>query len=137
MALQARADAVKTTPPLTQVTKRGFVSRLGNRLVFEDEDQGPVPTKSSITIGDKDNKVQIVVDKKNGEIKILCDSTTPPSKIVIEQTGPGGSIAVKATGNISLEASPQGKVSIKGGAGVSIDGSPGTVEIKGSVIKLN
>jgi phage protein D len=131
------ADAVKTTPPLTQVTKRGFVSRLGNRLVFEDEDQGPVPTKSSITMGDKDNKVQIVVDKKNGEIKILCDSTAPPSKIVIEQTGPGGSISVKATGNISLEASPQGKVSIKGGAGVSIDGSPGTVEIKGSVIKLN
>ncbi|HUP71612.1 MAG TPA: phage baseplate assembly protein V [Acidimicrobiales bacterium] len=131
------ADAVKTTPPLTQVTKRGFVSRLGNRLVFEDEDQGPVPTKSSITIGDKDNKVQIVVDKKNGEIKILCDSTAPPSKIVIEQSGPGGSISVKATGNISLEASPQGKVSIKGGAGVSIDGSPGTVEIKGSVIKLN
>ena len=131
------ADAVKTTPPLTQVTKRGFVSRLGNRLVFEDEDQGPVATKSSITIGDKDNKVQIVVDKKNGEIKILCDSTAPPSKIVIEQKGPGGSISVKATGNISLEASPQGKVSIKGGAGVSIDGSPGTVEIKGSVIKLN
>ena len=81
--------------------------------------------------------MQIVVDKKNGEIKILCDSTTPPSKIVIEQSGPGGSIAVKATGNISLEASPQGKVSIKGGAGVSIDGSPGTVEIKGSIIKLN
>jgi hypothetical protein len=129
--------AVKTTPPLSQVTKRGFVSRLGNRLVFEDEDQGPVATKSSITIGDKDNKVQIVVDKKNGEIKILCDSTAPPSKIVIEQSGPGGSISVKATGNISLEASPQGKVSIKGGAGVSIDGSPGMVEIKGSVIKLN
>ncbi|MEO5841409.1 MAG: phage baseplate assembly protein V [Acidimicrobiales bacterium] len=131
------SEAVKTAGPLTQVAKRGFVSRLGNRLVFEDEDQGPVPTKSSITIGDKDNKVQIVVDKKNGEIKILCDSTTPPSKIVIEQSGPGGSISVKATGNISLEASPQGKVSIKGGAGVSIDGSPGMVEIKGSVIKLN
>jgi phage protein D len=131
------SGAIKTAGPLTQVAKRGFVSRLGNRLVFDDEDQGPVPTKSSITLGDKDEKVQIVIDKKNGEIKILCDSTTPPSKIVIEQTGPGGSIAVKATGNISLEASAQGKVSIKGGAGVSIDGSPGTVEIKGSVIKLN
>jgi phage protein D len=129
--------AVKQTAPLTQVTKRGFVSRLGNRIVFEDEDQGPVPTKSSITIGDKDAKVQIVVDKKNGEIRIVCDSTTPPSKIVIEQKGMGGSISVKADGNISLEASPQGRVSIKGGAGVAIDGGPGTVEIKGSVIKLN
>jgi phage protein D len=129
--------AVKQTPPLTQVTKRGFVSRLGNRIVFQDEDQGPVPTKSSITIGDKDEKVQIVVDKKNGEIKILCDSSTPPSKIVIQQTGMGGSISVKADGNISLESSAQGRVSIKGGAGVAIDGGPGTVEIKGSVIKLN
>ena len=131
------ADAIKATPPLTQVTKRGFVSRLGNRLVFEDEDQGPVTTKSSITIGDKDDKVQIVVDKKKGEIRISCDSMSPASKIVIEQKGPGGSIAVTADGNISLEASPQGKVSIKGGAGVTIDGSPGTVEIKGSIIKLN
>ena len=130
-------SAVKTTPPLTQVTKRGFVSRLGNRLVFEDEDQGPIPTKSSITIGDKDNKVQMVVDKKNGEIKIMCDSTAPPAKIVIQQSGPGGSISVKADGNISLEATAPGKVSIKGGAGVSIDGGPGTVEIKGSIIKLN
>jgi phage protein D len=129
--------AVKTTGPLTQVTKRGFVSRLGNRVVFEDEDQGPVPTKSSITIGDKDDRVQIVVDKKNGEIKIACDSMTPAAKIVIEQRGMGGSISIKADGNISLEASPQGNVSIKGGAGVSIDGGPGTVEIKGSIIKLN
>ena len=131
------SDAVKKAGPLTQVAKRGFVSRLGNRLVFEDEDQGPVPTKSSITIGDKDEKVQIVVDKKNGEIKILCDSTTPPAKIVIQQSGPGGSISVKAAGDISLEAAAPGKVSIKGGAGVSIDGGPGTVEIKGSIIKLN
>jgi hypothetical protein len=131
------SDAIKTTPPLSQVTKRGFVSRLGNRLVFEDEEQGPMTSKSSITIGDKDDKVQIVIDKKKGEIKISCDSTSPASKIVIEQVGMGGSISVKADGNISLEASAQGKVSIKGGAGVAIDGSPGTVEIKGSIIKLN
>ena len=130
-------DAIKTTPPLSQVTKRGFVSRLGNRLVFEDEEQGPIAAKSSITIGDKDAKVQIVIDKKSGEIKILCDSTMPASKIVIEQKGMGGSISVKADGNISLEAAAAGKVSIKGGAGVAIDGSPGTVEIKGSIIKLN
>jgi phage protein D len=129
--------AVKATGMLSQVANRGFVSRLGNRIVFEDEDQGPLVTKSSITIGDKDGKVQILVDKKNGTIDIVCDASTPPSKISIAQKGMGGSISVKADGNISLEASPQGKISIKAGAGVSIDGSPGTVEIKGSIVKLN
>jgi len=46
-------------------------------------------------------------------------------------------LALTFAAAIALEASAQGKVSIKGGAGVAIDGSPGTVEIKGSVIKLN
>ncbi|HEV8297985.1 MAG TPA: phage baseplate assembly protein V [Acidimicrobiales bacterium] len=131
------AGAVKTTPPLSQVTTRGFVSRLGNRIVFEDEDQGPVATKSSILIGDKDQKVKILVDKKNGEITIVCDSKMPAGKISIEQRGIGGSVTIKSEGNITLDASAQGKVSIKGGAGVSIEGSPGTVEITGSVVKLN
>jgi uncharacterized protein involved in type VI secretion and phage assembly len=129
--------AIKATGPVSQVATRGFVSRLGNRLVFADEDQGPIVTTSSITLGDKDGEVQIVIDKKNGEIKISCGPSTTAARISIEQHGPGGRISVKADGNISLEASPAGSVSIKGGAGISIDASPGMVEIKGSVIKLN
>jgi phage protein D len=131
------SGAIATTGPMSQVAKRGFVSRLGNRLVFEDEDQGPLVKTSSITLGDKDGSVQIVLDKKSGEVRISCGPSTTAAKISIEQHGPGGSISIKADGNISLEASSAGMVSIKGGAGVSIDGSPGAVEIKGSVIKLN
>lgn len=134
------AGAVKATGPFAQVVKRGIVSRLGNRIVFEDDEpapDAPVPTASSITISDRDGKLKIVLDKATGELTILCDSSLPPAAISIEQKGQGGSINVKSAGDITLEATAPGAVTVKGGAGVTIDGRPGIVEIKGSMIKLN
>jgi len=132
--------AVKASGPFVQVVQKGIVSRLGNRLVFEDEEpapDAPMPTTSAITLSDKDGKVKIALDVKSGEITILCDSSTPPSKITIEQKGTGGSVTVKSAGDLTLEAAKPGKVTINGGAGVSIDGGMGEVAIKGSMIRLN
>jgi phage protein D len=136
------SGAVKAQGMSAQVVKHGIVSRLGNQIVFADDE--PVPdspppavTESSITISDKDGKMVILLDKKNGEIQILCDSMTPPGKITIEQKGTGGEISIKAAGNVSIEAAAPGQLSLKGGMGVSIDGGSGMVELKGSMVKLN
>jgi phage protein D len=136
------SSAVKVQGLTAQVVKHGLVSRLGNQIVFEDDEpmpDSPPPsvTASSITIGDKDSKLVILIDKKSGEIQITCDSTMPPGKITIEQKGTGGSISVKAAGDVSIEAAAPGKLSLKGGTGVSLDGGAGMVELKGSMVKLN
>ena len=121
------SGAVKTQGPLAQVVKHGIVSRLGNQIVFEDDEpmpDSPPPsvTASSITISDKDGKVKVVLDKKSGEITILCDSTLPPAKINIEQKGTGGSI----TRGLRRRHHHRGQgarasSTLKGGLGVEID----------------
>ncbi len=132
------SSAVAGSGPMAHVAQRGIVTPTGNRIIFDDDQlpAAPLPTKSAITISDKDGKMTIVVDKKNGEIQITADSTMPPSKISIEQKGTGGQISVKAAGDVSIEAAAPGQLSLKGGAGVSIDAGPGLVEVKGSMIKL-
>jgi phage protein D len=136
------SSAVKAQGLTAQVVKHGIVSRLGNQIVFEDDEpmpDSPPPsvTASSITIADKDKKVMVFLDKKSGEIQITCDSMTPPGKITIEQKGTGGSISVKAAGDVTIEAAAPGKLTLKGGTGVSLDGGAGMVELKGSMVKLN
>ncbi len=136
------SSAVKAQGLTAQVVKHGLVSRLGNQIVFDDDEpmpDSPPPsvTASSITIADKDKKVMVFIDKKSGEIQITCDSTMPPGKITIEQKGTGGSISVKAAGDVSIEAAAPGKLSLKGGTGVSVDAGAGMVELKGSMVKLN
>ena len=137
-------EAVKTSGPLAQVVKHGIVSRLGNQIVFEDDEPmpdspPPAVTASSITISDKEGKVKVVLDKKSGEITILCDSMTPPGKINVEQKGTGGSISVTSAGDITIEAKAPGKLTLKGGLGVEITGgAPGGVKIDGKpTIALN
>jgi hypothetical protein len=136
------SSAVKAQGLTAQVVKHGFVSRLGNQIVFDDDEPmpgSPPPsvTASSITIADKDEKIKIFIDKKSGEIQITCDSTMPPGKITIEQKGTGGSISVKAAGDVTIEAAAPGKLTLKGGTGVSVDAGAGMVELKGSMVKLN
>lgn len=127
-------DAVKAQGMSAQVVKHGIVSRLGNKLVFDDDEptpNSPPPsvTASSVLLSDADEKVKVLLDKKSGELHIVCDSATPPGKIIIEQKGTGGSITVKAEGNLSLEAGSAGKVSIKGGLGVTLESGSNKVEL--------
>lgn len=126
-------DAVHAIGPLAEVVKRGFVSRLGHRLVFDDDRLG---MRSGITLSDADGKVAIVLDKAMGSITITCDSQAPPAEITIEQKGVGGSISITSAGDVSVEAAAPGSLSLKGGTGVTIE-SDGPVSVKGNPIRLN
>jgi phage protein D len=154
------SGAIKPAGLSAQVVKRGIVSRTGNQLAFEDEIPSPLtpnpPTKSTITLGDADAKLQLTFDVVNGELKIVCDGgvMNPIGKIVIEQTSTGGEIQINSAGDVTIEAKSPGKLTLKGGmgivldggtanveikgtAGVKVDGGAGLVELSGSMVKLN
>jgi hypothetical protein len=148
--LELGGDPVKKGALGGMVVKRGLVSRLGHKILVDDDGDGKVPpSKSGVTIGTKDDKIMIKYDEVNKKITILCDSSSPPAAIEIKQNGAGGSITIeqagsngtltlKSGGNVNVEAGPSGKLTLKGGAsGVAIEGGAGMVEIKGSQVKLN
>jgi len=142
-------DPVKQGIPGGQVVKRGIVSRLGNKVLIDDDGDGSLPPSTSgVTIGNGDDSITIHVDDVNKKIIISCDASTPPASIeirqsgaggsiTIEQAGTGGSIEVTSAGNVTIEAAAPGNLTLKGGTGVKIDGGTGMVELSGSMVKLN
>jgi hypothetical protein len=147
--LELGGDPVKQGALGGMVVKRGAVSRLGHKILIDDDGDGKVPpSKSGITIGTKDDKITIQYDDVNKKITILCDSSTPPAAIEIKQNGAGGSISIeqagsggtltlKSAGNVTVEAAAPGNLTLKGGTGVKIDAGAGMVELSGSQVKLN
>lgn len=147
--LELGGDPVKQGIPGGIVVKRGLVSRLGHKLLVDDDGDGTLPPSTSgITIGNGDDTITIQLDDVNKKLTILCDSTGPPAAIEIKQNGAGGSITIeqagtggtldiKGAGNVSVEAAAPGALTLKGGTGVTIDAGPGMVELKGSMVKLN
>jgi hypothetical protein len=147
--LELGGDAVKQGIPGGIVVKRGMVSRLGHKLLIDDDGDGTVPPSTSgITIGNADDTITIQLDDVNKKLTILCDASAPPAAIEIKQNGAGGSITIeqagtggtldiKGAGNVSVEAAAPGTLSLKGGTGVTIDAGAGMVELKGSMLKLN
>lgn len=141
-------DAVKQGIPGGIVVKRGLISRLGHKLLIDDDGDGTLPPSTSmITLGTKDDKITIQLDDVNKKLTILCDASTPPAaieikqngaggSISIEQAGAGGSLTVKSAGDVTVEAGAPGSLSLKGGTGVKIDAGSGIVELSGSQIKL-
>jgi hypothetical protein len=146
-ALELGGDAVKSVGMGDLVVKRGLVSRLGHKLLVDDDGDGMTPPSTSgITIGNADDTITIQLDDVSKKLTILCDAASPPAaieikqngaggSITIEQAGSGGSIAIKSGGSVSLEAG-QGELSLKG-KGVTIDGGAGTVTLSGSQVNLN
>jgi len=142
-------DPVKQGIPGGQVVKRGIVSRLGNKVLIDDDGDGSLPPSTSgVTIGNGDDSITIHVDDVNKKIIISCDASTPPASIeirqsgaggsiTIEQAGTGGSIEVTSAGNVTIEAAAPGNLTLKGGTGGKIDGGTGMVELSGSMVKLN
>lgn len=148
--IELGGDAVKQGIPGGQVVKRGIVSRLGHKILIDDDGAGgsTKPLKSGITIGNADDTITIQYDDVTKKLTILCDSSAPPAAIEIVQNGAGGSISieqagaggtldVKGAGNVTVEAAAPGNLTLKGGTGVSIDAGAGMVELKGSMVKLN
>ncbi len=147
--LELGGDPVKQGALGGLVVKRGMVSRLGHKMLIDDDGDGTTPpSKSGITIGNKDDTISILYDDVNKKITILCDSSTPPAAIEIKQNGAGGSITIeqagsggtltlKSAGDVTVEAATPGKLTLKGGTGVKIDGGAGMVELSGVQVKLN
>jgi phage protein D len=147
--LELGGDPVKSGAMGGVVVKRGLVSRLGHKLLIDDDGDGKLPpSKSGVTLGTKDDKIMFQYDEVNKKLTILCDSSSPPAAIEIKQNGSGGSITIeqagtggtltlKSGGNVSVEAGSSGSLTLKGGsAGVTLDGGSGTVSIKGSKVSL-
>jgi uncharacterized protein involved in type VI secretion and phage assembly len=103
------------------VKRRGFVSRLGHRLVFLDDDP-----KSGIALVSGDDSLRIALKQSDTTISIASDGSVSISG--------SSEVTVTSDGSISLEAGS--KLTLKGSGGVSIDGGP-QVEVTGGVIKLN
>jgi phage protein D len=148
-ALELGGDAVKSGIPGGHVVKRGWVSRLGHKVLIDDDGDGLAPpTKSGITIGNSDDTISIQYDDVNKKLTIICDASTPPAaieikqngaggSITIEQAGTGGSLTLKSAGDVTVEAAAPGKLTLKGGTGVKIDAGAGMVELSGVQVKLN
>jgi phage protein D len=96
-----------------KVKRRGFVSRLGHRLIFFD-DKG----KSGVAILSSDGKLRVALSETDKEVHIYGDQ-----KVVIEAAS---EIDLKSQGTLSIES--KGKLTIK---------SDGVVDIDGSAIQLN
>lgn len=147
--IELGGDAVKQGIPGGQVVKRGIVSRLGHKILIDDDGDGTTPPLTSgITIGNADDTITIQYDDVNKKLTILCDASAPPAAIEIKQNGAGGSISIeqagtggtldiKGAGNVTVEAAAPGNLTLKGGTGVTIDAGAGMVELKGSMVKLN
>lgn len=103
------------------VKRRGFVSKLGHRLVFLDDD-----SKSGVALVSADNSLKIALNQTATTIKVAADGS-------VEIRG-SQQVTIASDGAVSIEAGSTLK--LKGSAGVTIDGGP-QVAVSGSVIKLN
>ncbi len=147
--IELGGDPVISGIPGGKVVKRGLVSRLGHKILVDDDGDPPAPaTTSGITIGNKDDSISVQLDDVNKKVTITCDASTPPAaieikqngsggSIVIEQSGTGGTLTIKSAGDLTIEAAAPGKLTLKGGTGVKIDAGAGMVELSGTQVKLN
>jgi uncharacterized protein involved in type VI secretion and phage assembly len=104
-----------------KVARRGFASRLGHTLVFDDDDG----TKSGIHLLSADTNFEIYVDQQN--TKITIDSKNGKVEIHGAQD-----ITVKSDANINIEA--QQALTLKGQTGVTVEsGASATVKATASM----
>lgn len=136
-------------PAADQNDEKGYVSRSGLKMIFNDADKSLVietPAGKKITINEADNIMKLEDEHGN---KILMDA----SSVSIESAA---SLSLKAGGNLTLEAvnislSPSsgfslsaGGVSMSAGSGsaalsapnLSLEGS-GTATLKGGMVMIN
>jgi uncharacterized protein involved in type VI secretion and phage assembly len=129
-------SSAKSSPlePESANTEKGYVSRSGIKLIFNDEKKSihiETPGSRVFEMNDDDNT--ITVKDGNG------------NKMVLEQSGvtieSATDLTIKAGTSISISA-PQlsvkadGTLSIEGTGSTSIESS-GMTEIKGSLVKIN
>jgi phage protein D len=95
------------------ITRRGFISKKGHKLVFLDDDG-----KSGVMLATAENGLRISLKDTGTTIRINSK----------------GKVEIEAQADVSIKA--QGRMELAAQGGIKIDGGP-TVEIKGSIVKLN
>ncbi len=103
------------------VTRRGFMSRKGHKVVFFDTKE-----ESGIALISAGGGYKLSLNETDTKIHIKSDGT-----IEIESTQ---DLTIKSSAGISIEAT--GQLKLKGSGGVKIDGSS-SVDIDGAQITLN
>jgi len=104
-----------------KVRRRGFVSRKGHRFVLFDDD-----AKSGIALISSNGQLRVALNETGNEIHIACQGT-----IRLEAQG---DLTLSSQKNVSIEA--QNQLQLKGSGGAKLE-SNATVEVSGSMIKLN
>ncbi|MEM7092077.1 MAG: VgrG-related protein [Actinomycetota bacterium] len=142
----AQAEAVEGG----SVTKKGYTSRVGHTLLFEDGDS-PDAKAVAVDLSDGATRFRLGEDAVDLDAAKAITITgqeditikTDTSGVTIE----GSSITIKATGDLSLEGA---NVNIKGTAGVTVQGAKtdvkadgmlnvqagGIAAVKGSMVQL-
>lgn len=95
------------------VRRRGFVSKLGHKLVFLDDD-----AQSGVMLATGDDGLRIALKDTGTTIRVSSS----------------GKVEIEAASDVSIRA--RARMRLEAGAGIAIDGGP-LVEIKGTQIRLN
>jgi len=134
-----------------EVQRRGFYTRIGHKIVFNDLDgKGDITVTTAndhqICLDDANQKVTVKtktghkVEMDDAGAKITVVDKTGGNKITISSND--NSIKLECNGNFTIDA--KGKVSIKGMTGVDVNTpammnleASAVTTIKGSIVKIN
>lgn len=99
-----------------EVNERGWVSRMGHRILFSDDD-----ADSGITLQTADGSVVVTMGQANKVVRVGSDGTVEISGVGDVTISSDADLTVSAGANLTLEAG--GNVSVKGGAAVTVSGT--------------
>ncbi|MET8755179.1 VgrG-related protein [Streptomyces sp. NPDC004667] len=138
--------AVQASGKTARVVRRGFVSDLGNKLVFTDGTGGG-KTPSQVSLGNARGNLALVIDETSRTVTLSCDAS--PSgrdgarKLTIRCDGGDVTVDAGAGGTVKVVSGAKGKVAVEGGE-VSVNAgrklsltSRGELTISGTVVKVS
>jgi phage protein D len=108
------------------VKRRGFISRVGHKFIFFDDEDGD---KKGIAIISSDGKFKISINESNSEIKITSGGKVTVKSDQDMSFESGANLKLKAGQALSLEASTN--LDMKASSGATLDGGP-QLEVKSS-----
>ena len=122
-----------------KVKRRGFISRLGHKFIFFDDDDG---NKKGIAFISSDGNLKISLNETNSEIHISSQGKVHVESQQDMTFESGANLKLKAQQGITMEASTS--LDLKGGSGATLDGGPqlevkasGQLKVSGAMVDVN
>lgn len=97
------------------VTRRGFISRAGHRLVFMDD-----AARSGVCLLSADDSLRLALKQSDSTLELHSDGTVTVRSAREIRLESDADVSVKAGGSLTLEG--KGRVAIKSSTGVDVDG---------------